>query len=69
MNCQNRLRHRARLTPPDANVNENSAAADSELIINPNQQNFEISYTALSFINSENLCFKYKLRSFGRRLD
>jgi signal transduction histidine kinase len=49
------------LNAADANVNENSAAADSELIINPNQQNFEISYTALSFINSENLCFKYKL--------
>lgn len=31
------------------------------LEINPNQQNFEIRYTALSFINSENLRFKYKL--------
>lgn len=29
--------------------------------IEPNQQNFEIQYTALSFINSENLRFKYKL--------
>ena len=29
--------------------------------IKPNQQSFEISYTALSFINSENLRFKYKL--------
>ncbi len=27
----------------------------------PGQDNFEIAYTALSFINSENLCFKYKL--------
>ena len=47
----------------DSNVSEEpSAAADgSDLIINPNQQNFEISYTALSFINSENLRFKYKL--------
>jgi signal transduction histidine kinase/ligand-binding sensor domain-containing protein len=29
--------------------------------IEPSQQNFEIQYTALSFINSENLRFKYKL--------
>jgi signal transduction histidine kinase/ligand-binding sensor domain-containing protein len=36
-------------------------AGGSDLIINPNQQNFEISYTALSFINSENLRFKYRL--------
>jgi signal transduction histidine kinase len=33
----------------------------SQIQINPNQQNFEITYTALSFINSENLRFKYKL--------
>jgi signal transduction histidine kinase/ligand-binding sensor domain-containing protein len=33
----------------------------SQIQINPNQQNFEIGYTALSFINSENLRFKYKL--------
>ena len=32
-----------------------------QIQINPNQQNFEISYTALSFINSENLRFKYRL--------
>ncbi|HJR08083.1 MAG TPA: two-component regulator propeller domain-containing protein [Pyrinomonadaceae bacterium] len=49
------------LNAADSNVNENSAAANSDLIINPNQQNFEISYTALSFINSENLRFKYRL--------
>jgi signal transduction histidine kinase/ligand-binding sensor domain-containing protein len=49
------------LNAADSNVNENSAAAGSDLIINPNQQNFEISYTALSFINSENLRFKYRL--------
>ncbi|MGB7068368.1 MAG: two-component regulator propeller domain-containing protein [Pyrinomonadaceae bacterium] len=36
-------------------------AGGSDFIINPDQQNFEISYTALSFINSENLRFKYKL--------
>lgn len=29
--------------------------------VEPSQQNFEIRYTALSFINSENLRFKYKL--------
>ncbi len=33
----------------------------SQIQIEPSQQNFEISYTALSFINSENLRFKYKL--------
>ena len=33
----------------------------SQLRIAPDQQSFEISYTALSFINSENLRFKYKL--------
>ncbi len=33
----------------------------SQIQINPDQQSFEISYTALSFINSENLRFKYKL--------
>jgi signal transduction histidine kinase/ligand-binding sensor domain-containing protein len=33
----------------------------SEIQVDPSQQNFEISYTALSFINSEHLRFKYKL--------
>jgi len=33
----------------------------SQIQIEPSQQNFEIIYTALSFINSENLRFKYKL--------
>ena len=33
----------------------------SKINIEPAQQNFEIGYTALSFINSENLHFKYKL--------
>src|SRR5262249_35788225 len=33
----------------------------SALRIEPSRQNFEIEYTALSFINSENLRFKYKL--------
>ncbi len=36
-------------------------AVSSELRIEPSQQNFEITYTALSFINSENLRFKYRL--------
>ncbi len=34
---------------------------ESAIRIEPHQQSFEISYTALSFINSENLRFKYKL--------
>lgn len=33
----------------------------SAISIFPGQDNFEIAYTALSFINSENLRFKYKL--------
>ncbi|MCI0388449.1 MAG: hypothetical protein MOB07_06745, partial [Acidobacteria bacterium] len=33
----------------------------SAIAIQPGQENFEIQYTALSFINSENLRFKYKL--------
>jgi signal transduction histidine kinase len=34
---------------------------DSEVKIQPHQGEFEIKYTALSFINSENLRFKYRL--------
>jgi len=34
---------------------------NGEIEIQPNQENFEIQYTALSFINSENLRFRYKL--------
>lgn len=33
----------------------------SAIQVRPGQENFEIEYTALSFINSENLRFKYKL--------
>jgi signal transduction histidine kinase len=35
--------------------------AESALEITPRQENFEIQYSALSLINSENLRFKYKL--------
>ncbi|HVE56233.1 MAG TPA: two-component regulator propeller domain-containing protein [Pyrinomonadaceae bacterium] len=45
-------------------IDNNEAEFDkqrSEINIEPAQQNFEIAYTALSFINSENLRFKYKL--------
>ncbi len=41
--------------------NPPATAGGSDITINSNQQNFEISYTALSFINSENLRFKYRL--------
>jgi signal transduction histidine kinase/ligand-binding sensor domain-containing protein len=34
---------------------------ESELRVEPAQHNFEVQYTALSFNNSENLRFKYKL--------
>jgi signal transduction histidine kinase/ligand-binding sensor domain-containing protein len=49
---------------PDFVVDKEKSAvpnSKSQIQINPNQQSFEISYTALSFINSENLRFKYKL--------
>jgi signal transduction histidine kinase/ligand-binding sensor domain-containing protein len=36
-------------------------AFDKGVRITPGQENFEIQYTALSFINSDNLHFKYKL--------
>ncbi len=42
-------------------VNCGSEKEKSVINIAPDQQSFEISYTALSFINSENLRFKYKL--------
>lgn len=32
-----------------------------EIRLEPHEQNFEIQYTALSFVNSENLRFKYRL--------
>lgn len=42
-------------------LDRNPVDFDDEVQIQPNQENFEIQYTALSFINSENLRFKYKL--------
>jgi signal transduction histidine kinase/ligand-binding sensor domain-containing protein len=38
----------------------------SAIRIEPMQKNFEIQYTALSFINSENLRFKYKLEGLDQ---
>ena len=49
---------------PDPELEQADAATSNErsaIRIGPSQQNFEIRYTALSFINSENLRFKYKL--------
>lgn len=37
------------------------AGPQSAIRIRPGQENFEVQYTALSFINSENLRFRYKL--------
>jgi signal transduction histidine kinase len=42
-------------------LNRTPVAFDREVRIAPGQQNFEIEYTALSFINSEHLRFRYKL--------
>lgn len=41
-------------------------ALGAEVQIRPEQENFEIQYTALSFINSENIRFKYKLEGLDR---
>jgi signal transduction histidine kinase/ligand-binding sensor domain-containing protein len=38
-----------------------TGSSQSAIRIKPGQDNFEIEYTALSFINSENLRFRYKL--------
>lgn len=40
--------------------------SQSAIAIKPGQANFEIEYTALSFINSENLRFKYKLEGLDQ---
>jgi signal transduction histidine kinase/ligand-binding sensor domain-containing protein len=42
-------------------VDRAPAAFDREIQVQPDQENFEINYTALSYINSENLRFKYRL--------
>lgn len=42
-------------------LDRDAIAFDKEVAIQPHQVNFEIGYTALSFINSENMRFKYKL--------
>ena len=41
-------------------------ALDGEVRIQPNQENFEIQYTALSYISSDDLRFKYKLEGLDR---
>jgi signal transduction histidine kinase/ligand-binding sensor domain-containing protein len=46
----------------DTPLSHGSGSSDPPLIeILPEQQNFEIQYTALSFVNSQNLRFKYRL--------
>ncbi len=45
-----------------------SIAFDSGVRIQPGQDNFEISYTALSFIDSDHLKFKYKLEGLDREI-
>ena len=43
-----------------------ATAWESPFQITPRQENFEIQYTALSFIDSENLRFKYKLEGLDQ---
>ena len=43
------------------NINLDFEKEKPAIQIEPAQQNFEVNYTALSFINSENLRFKYRL--------
>jgi len=47
-------------------VDREPIAFDRPVRITPGQENFEISYTALSFINSEHVEFKYKLEGLDR---
>lgn len=42
-------------------LDRDAIAFDKEVSIQPHQVNFEIGYTALSYINSENMRFKFKL--------
>jgi signal transduction histidine kinase/ligand-binding sensor domain-containing protein len=44
-------------------VFQSAVAHQSEIILAPGQNNLEINYTALSFINSDQLKFKYKLEN------
>ena len=48
-------------------LDRKSVAFDNEVQIQPDQENFEIQYTALSFINSENLRFRYKLEGLDEK--
>ncbi len=46
---------------PSDNSQSRRVESSTAIPIRPGQENFEIEYTALSFIKSENLRFKYKL--------
>jgi signal transduction histidine kinase/ligand-binding sensor domain-containing protein len=47
-------------------VDRQQVALGNEMQIAPHQSDFEIRYTALSFINSENIRFKYKLEGLDQ---
>jgi signal transduction histidine kinase len=47
-------------------VDREQVALGNELQIAPHQSDFELRYTALSFINSENIRFKYKLEGLDQ---
>jgi signal transduction histidine kinase/ligand-binding sensor domain-containing protein len=47
-------------------LNNSPVVFDREVQVRPDQENFEIHYTALSYINSENIRFKYKLEGLDR---
>lgn len=47
-------------------LDRNPVAFNDGVQIQPDQENFEIQFTALSFINSENLRFKYKLQGLDQ---
>jgi signal transduction histidine kinase/ligand-binding sensor domain-containing protein len=47
-------------------LNNLPVAFDSEVQVRPDQENFEIQYTALSYINSANIHFKFKLEGLDR---
>ncbi|MBV9500205.1 MAG: hypothetical protein JO138_12605 [Acidobacteriaceae bacterium] len=47
-------------------IDHKPVAIDRAVRITPGQQNLEIQYTALSFINSEHIRFKYQLQGLDR---
>jgi signal transduction histidine kinase/ligand-binding sensor domain-containing protein len=48
-------------------VDRSPVAIDGEVQIRPDQESFEIQYTALSFLNAENIRFRYRLEGLDNK--